>query len=425
MIKIVLLTFYFSPCTLTPAQRISYWAKNLNKIGIYPIVVTRAWEADIKSHFDTKKPFGTAIKHEKFDTHEVYYLPFKPGLLDKAYSKFGENKWRPLFIVTKILDVLLIAVTLRFTSFANFFPFLRELKKTEDFQQVIISGEPFYLFKIGYLVSKKLKLTWIADYRDDWNTNELQKAKSGRFIRTVISKLEAQYEKKWVGSAKFIVSVSENYTKRISEFIKVPGITVANGFEEEILDLPQESLFEEFTIVYSGTLYPAQDIKLILGALKIALENQNPFRLVFLGSGFDIKEKIRIDSMVEHSLKPHVQITDRLPRHEALTFIKKAHAVLSISYGDMKGIPSSKLYEYIGLKKPVLLCPSDHDVMEQILTDVGVGFFAADAASCLEQINKIQLLYANEKLSLKSKAGENKMLQYSRFYQLMKLKNLI
>ncbi|ERM83962.1 hypothetical protein P872_01495 [Rhodonellum psychrophilum GCM71 = DSM 17998] len=425
MIKIVLVTFYFSPCTLTPAQRISYWAKNLNKIGIYPIVVTRDWEANIKSHFDTKKPFGKEIKHEKFETHEVYYLPFKPGLLDKAYSKFGETKWRPLFILAKILDVLLIAGTLKFTSYANFFPFLTELKKTEDFEKVIISGEPFYLFKIGYLISKKLKLTWIADYRDDWSTNELQKAKSGRFIRTLISKLEAHYEKRWVGSAKFIISVSENYTKRISEFINVPGVTVANGFEEEILDLPPENLFEDFTVVYSGTLYPSQNIKLVLGALKIALENGNPFRLVFLGSGFDIKEKKRIDSLVEDSLKPYVQITDRLPRMEALTFIKKAHAVLAISYGDMKGIPSSKLYEYIGLKKPVLLCPSDHDVMEQILKDVGLGYFADNAVSCFEQIMKIRSGYKKEGFRMEVDAGQDKILKYSRFHQLMKLKNLI
>ncbi len=130
MIRIALISFYFSPCTLTPSQRITYWAQNLHKIGIYPIVITREWEENIRSHAETKKPVGKTVRHQKFDHYEVYYLPFKPGILDRAYLKWGETVLRPLFLMVKFLDVLLANFTLIHTSYSSFFPFLKKTQRT-------------------------------------------------------------------------------------------------------------------------------------------------------------------------------------------------------------------------------------------------------------------------------------------------------
>lgn len=423
--KILLISFYLYPCTLTPSQRISYWAKHLHKLGFYPTVVTREWSGKIKSHFDTKKAIGTEIRHEKFETHEVYYLPFRPGILDKAYEKWGEGKFRILFLLTKLLDVVLVKWTLRFTSFKNFFPFVKKINDQEHFEKLIISGEPFYLFKVGYLSHIKLGLDWIADYRDDWSTSQVERQKGSGLLRRILFYIEGKYEKKWVNTAESITSVSENYTQRISSFVDVPGLVIENGFEESILDLPHQTKFPEFTVVYSGTLYPSQNVSIILGALKKSVENGQPFKLVFLGTGFDMKEKNRINKIVGSELKPYVEITERIPRTEALIYLQKAHVVLSIAHENLIGIPSSKLYEYIGLKKPVLLCPSDQDVMEAILSEVGLGFFANDEKSCLAELDKIKKLYQSGEIGKLEVESSKKVHQYSRFVQMSKISSLI
>lgn len=409
---------------MTPSQRISYWAQHLYKIGIFPTIITREWEAHNKSHSDTKRPIGESIRYEIHENYEVYYLPFKPGILDRAYVKIGETALRPLFLIIKVLDVLLVNFTLRFSSYANFYPFLRQLVKNKHFEGLLISGEPFYLFKVGYYARKELGIPWVADYRDDWSTNELQRQKGSGFLRKIIFKIEAIYEKQWVRTANHVISVSKQYTNRISVFLKVPGLTIENGFEETLLDLPKPPLTDQFTVVYSGTVYPSQRIDIILEALEAALNKGRPFRLVFLGSGFDVKEKRRIEAMIIPSLHPYVDVTDRIPRSEALSYILKSHVVLGISYGNMKGIPSSKLYEYIGLKKPVLLCPTDGDIMEEILQEVGLGFFAIDAKTCLREIEKIQQLYENDKIKLLEASATDKVLKFSRFVQMSKLKGL-
>jgi glycosyltransferase involved in cell wall biosynthesis len=420
--KILLVTQYFSPCTLTPAQRITYWAENFNKLGFYPIVVSRIWNSDIRTHHETKLPLGETVKVLNFPTHEVHYLPFIPGILDRAYLKFGESVYRPLFILVKLLDVFLVRFTLRFTSFANYLPYLKKLISEQKLEQMIISGEPFYLFRLGFSLRKFSRIKWIADYRDDWSTNELQMEKSGGAGRKWIAKVESFYEKKWVGTSESIISVSEPYTKRISDFLNKPGITVQNGFEESLLDLPELPLYDQFTVIYSGVLYPSQDIRFILSVLDLCHKGGRPFRLIFLGAGFDIKEKRRIESLVPDQLRSLVEVTDRFPRPQALHMLQKAQVLLGIAYGSMKGIPSSKLYEYLALGKPVLLCPTDEDVMEDILKDSGLGFFAKNPSQGKSLIFDLMDLYQKGgSLSVLKQTSRKSVAKYSRFHQLKKL----
>jgi hypothetical protein len=70
----------------------------------------------------------------------------------------------------------------------------------------------------------------------------------------------------------------------------------------------------------------------------------------------------------------------RTSRQEVLSFYSKADALLVIGHTDknnkvLKGIPSSKLYEYISLRKKVLVCPSDNDVIEEKLSETKQGIF--------------------------------------------------
>jgi glycosyltransferase involved in cell wall biosynthesis len=419
MKKILLISNYFFPCTLTPSQRITFWARNMYQLGYYPTVLTREWNSETRSHQDTKRPLGETIRHEVFDTHEVFYLPFHPGILDRAYLQFGESTLRPLFLFVKLLDVFMARFTLRFTSFANFLPFIKKHFRSEEFPIAIISGEPFYLFKIGDHLKKNMNINWIADYRDDWSTNELQMQKSGGLVRKWIAKVEAKYEKTWVGTSQSIVSVSEVYTQRISDFVQRPSITIQNGFEEELLELEDLPLFEKFTIAYSGVLYPSQDIRIVIEALELAVQHDHTCRLVFLGAGFDVKEKQRIESLIPAHLKDHVEVTDRMPRTQAIRYLQQCHVLLGMAYGKMKGIPSSKLYEYLALGKPVLLCPSDHDVMESILNETQLGFFAQNSSEAAAQIDRIRLLHTTPSL-LKQYKTESRLAitKYSRFHQL-------
>ena len=70
------------------------------------MVVTRAWNPEIRTHHDTKLALGKEVKVEKYPTHEVHYLPFRPGMLDWAYLNFGETWLRLFFFTDQIVGCL-------------------------------------------------------------------------------------------------------------------------------------------------------------------------------------------------------------------------------------------------------------------------------------------------------------------------------
>lgn len=425
MKKIIIATYFFQPCTLTPSQRVTYWAENFHRLGYWPIIVTREWEIETESYFDTKKKVGNRIRHVIHENYEVYYIPFRPGILDRAYVSWGENYLRPLFLAVKLLDIFLVNYTLKCTSYRGYLPVLKTIINEEKISSLLISGAPFYLFKLGYIITKESNIPWFADYRDDWTTNEIEIQKGSSILRRFINFIERNYEKKWVGTSEKILSVTDFYTNRISKLVGRKGITIENGFDDDILKLESIPLFDDFTIVYSGTLYSFQNLNIILEALKLFLLQGRKFNLVFLGSGFDIKEKRRIDELIAEELKPYVKITNRMSRLEALRFMQQSHVLLSISYGALKGIPSSKLYEYIGLRKPVILCPSDKDVMENMLTDAGVCYVANTAEECFRQIEAVMKIYSSQDTKVFTNNSTRKISKYSRRNQLAKLEGIL
>ena len=81
-------------------------------------------------------------------------------------------------------------------------------------------------------------------------------------------------------------------------------------------------------------------------------------------------------------------MSPRIPRSEVLTMQAKSHLLLMISHRDAKGIPSSKIYEYLGLGKPVLVCPGDGDVLDETFGPYELGFIANTNLEALEILEK-------------------------------------
>ena len=71
---------------------------------------------------------------------------------------------------------------------------------------------------------------------------------------------------------------------------------------------------------------------------------------------------------------------------------QQSDLLVMISHTGLKGIPSSKLYEYVGLKKPILLYPNDEDIIESVLKDSGLGIICDSEKEIIESLTKILLL---------------------------------
>jgi len=392
MKKVLILSYFFPPCQLTAAQRSYGWAKCLRNEGWDPIVITRNWEHHIAGPDDMHHDSGTHLIIEKTETHETHYVPFKGNLRDRLYSKHGKNKHTLLRKSLSLSELFLHHFSNKVISFSNLYDYaLAYCKKNKDVQMIVVTGNPFELFRFGWLLNKHTGIPWIADYRDDWTTSEVNHSRG--FADVILRGLEQRSERKWVGSASAITSISPYYVKKISSFTKRPGQVIQNGFfEEDFVNFQNQKLEEKFTVVYNGMLYPSQQIEVFLDGFKKLADTHPDVRsrmsLRFPGILFLKHVAERVEKYMK-GYEDLLEMTERISRKEVLQIQSQAHLLLMVSHKNAIGIPSSKIYEYLGLGKSVMVCPGDKDILDDTFKDYNLGLIAYSADEAFSQLNTL------------------------------------
>lgn len=426
MKKILILSYFFPPCNLTASSRPYGWAKHLYLAGYYPIIVTRKWETPVKHYSDLSTPTSAQVEHYKYDHYEVYCLPFKGNLKDRIYKKYGDRKFVWL---RKTLSYFELVAQNYFSSiipYYNFYEFSDQLlKQNSDLKKVVITANPFPFFKFGYLLSKKNNIQWIADYRDDWTTSQLFSPKN--ILERILKKIESKSERKWLSNASCFTTISEHYVERITSLINRKGFLVMNGYDEDqYIDVVNKKSENCFTIIYSGTLYDTQPIEIFVEAFKIIVEkfkNQIPVKLIFLGLLFDSKQTHRINNLLK-GFEDYYSITDRIEKQKAISLQQKANLLLICSHKNIKGITSSKIFDYLACKRPIVLFPSDQDILEEIITKTNSGYICNTAEEISDLLSEILANYVQTN-NINYNPVKNEVEFFSQKNQTMKLASIL
>ena len=376
-VKVVFLTYFYPPCSLTAANRVSGWVKHLQGGSITPVVITRNWDRPIGRERDVALPSGEAVEIKKDGLAEIHTVPFRPLLRDRLITG---PQFFPVAPFRRLLSLFERWLgrwipswnpTHQAGSYA-----LEYLRKNPDVALLVVSGNPFQLFYYGWKAKKELGVRWIADYRDDWSTNRLVPIQ-GWFARRMRN-LDIRTEKRWVGTAEAICSVSEEYVARISALTARPGFTVMNGFNA-LLSSSEPPRNEAFTLLYSGSLYGAQPLEAFLSVWTNVLTEFPglPWKLVFLGISYSPAQVERVKQSLPKSLWSRVEFSPRIPVEQALERTRKADALLMLTY-QQQGIPSSKIFDYLASGRPVIAFPNDGDIIERIVLQSGIGHVLKD-----------------------------------------------
>ena len=91
------------------------------------------------------------------------------------------------------------------------------LCQSNSFDLIIVTGEPFILFKYGHKLSKQFGIPWIADYRDVWTTLPFQ-SNSRKFVNKYIFR---HLEKKYLQNVSLITTAAPSYKENLTKLFKV------------------------------------------------------------------------------------------------------------------------------------------------------------------------------------------------------------
>jgi glycosyltransferase involved in cell wall biosynthesis len=425
MKKVLIISYFYPPCSLTAAQRVYSFAKYLPDFGLSPIVVSRNWDHPIRNQEDLSAPSGEKEHTLTNEQTNIHYLPFKGSYRDQFLVRFGEHRWVFFRKILTFFEVLLECFGLFSKDKVLLYKKAWQVIKNEDISYLIISANPFWQFYFGHLLKREFPtLKWIADYRDDWTTGKLGKKRDA--LNRFVNWLSKRCEKRWLLSADLVTSVSDVLSKRIGEFVNKEASTVANGFFPNQDQIEHKPDINRFTVSYTGYLYGEQQIEWFLEAFKSLVTrhgNVLELKVQFVGSAYEKRAENRIRKIMQ-GYENNLLTTNRLSRKESIKLESQSDLLLMVAYQDLKGIPGSKLYQYIGSKKPIFLCPSDNDIVESILTETGLGIICRKENEVLPKLEELIQRHL-QSMPLLETIKEEQINKYSRKKQAEKLATLL
>lgn len=226
------------------------------------------------------------------------------------------------------------------------------LNKSHCFSAIFSSAMPFSDHLIALEVQRRLRIPWIADFRDPWIGYLHSDTPMSQLHRLRARRAEARI----VHAAARVVSIGELMTARFRErYPKLPAdkfATVRNGFDPA--DQPPSagaSLSTTLRLLYTGSFYAGRGPQVLLNALRVLRRANIAVRLELAGRAGPHAEEIRAAAAegvaVWHGLVPH---------HESMRLMSECDVVVVLQ-DDRPGTEidlSAKTYEYLGSGKPIL-----------------------------------------------------------------------
>lgn len=307
--KILFIAYYFEPFSGVGAKRISYWAKHLKRVD----------------NSITKCDVITAIPQtEKFDNIDnlFYVEDTNQGLLQKIIKFDKGASW--LYNLKK---------------------FVKDSIKKNDYDYVVLTGDPFLHFFILNNF-KKLGIKTIIDFRDPFANNP-RGVKKDTLVKKLKHFVLRKIENYFLLRADLIITVNqycvrlfENYKKYLNK-IKV----IDNGYDEQLfkkIKIQKDSDNREKIIkyTYAGKLYKDRNPEIFFQCL----EKFNNIEFYHIG---EQSEYIKEDSKQIYSLG--------FLSYEKTLMTIKSMDICTIFTSGYFFESTTKIFDYIALNKTILI----------------------------------------------------------------------
>ncbi|MDZ4182948.1 MAG: glycosyl transferase [Candidatus Cloacimonadaceae bacterium] len=244
------------------------------------------------------------------------------------------------------------------------FKVAQKLVREIPFNAVITTGPPHSTHLIGLKLKHRFELRWIADFRDPWSEIHYLKLNPPCRLSRHIHKL---LETKVLSSADKCLVVSHNISANLPEGNKV---VIYNGFDEDKLAPFVNSPTSRFRIKYVGQITAGQDWD---GMLDILAQLDPKVEVSFIGTKLNPLQL----KQLRDKLGDRAKVLPHLIQTEALREMVQAELlILLINYYEgAEGMLTTKLFEYIGSRTPILALGPHGGEAEKCILDHHAGAY--------------------------------------------------
>ncbi len=220
--------------------------------------------------------------------------------------------------------------------------------------------------------------------------------------------------------AKSVTSVSPWHVDFLKQYNPNASL-VYNGYDEDVF-VPQTIIEPTFDIVYAGKWYgrQMQDPTLLFETLQKVKGTIPELRLKFYTAADVHNEILKMAS--DYCVEDIVSLYDYVANEEVPELLNRASIVLVLSNVGTIGVMTTKLFEAVGVEKPVLCVRSDDGDLEAFIENENVGRACRDVVQVEQAITEV---YAQWKENGFTKSFVQRKKIYTRYLQTEKLVEII
>ena len=399
MKNVLLISQDFPPQGFTSSRRSGSMAKYLSEFGWQPIVLCQKW----------------TIENCWYDPTIVTNIPKNVKIYEVEVAPKHRLSWE----YAKDLFLRVFNPHLFPNAFVNNSKVMIEhIFKIHNIDAIWASAPLACNHALANWASKRWDRPWVADFRD---VHQFKDSLRGRPVRPI----RIFYEKKLIRNASVVTTVSNGFAKslqcRHNRIINV----IPNGFDPESIAKVKSRFINKLNIVYTGGVNLGKpNFRCLLDAVAKLINsnhiNQREVSINFYGAG---NEKSLDRMFCDHPFRNIVNNHGHLPR-EKIFECQKSAAILLLATYPGTGTLTSKVYEYLAARRPILAIPDDY-------TDICDLLMSTKSGVCCTSVDEIssQLLkwYIEWKKTGKIQCNSNQraIKRYSRKIQAGRLAELL
>lgn len=240
---------------------------------------------------------------------------------------------------------------------------------------IYTTAPPFSVHLAGLQLKVLTGAPWVAEFRDPWTANPWKPA----YMRSAFSDwFERKLEWLCIETADLLVAVSDGIADRLEETGTTTRIRVIRNGIEELRSAENVTAAVgsggPFEIVYAGSFYHTRDPFPFLEAVKQVIGDRTlrpgDLQIRFLGSTDAYEGRPLGDFLREADLDEYVRLEGWVDPAESLARIQAADALLLLALDQPDQVPN-KVYEYLGVRRPILAVADEGGESARMLKRVG------------------------------------------------------
>jgi len=373
--KVLIVSYYWPPAGGPGVQRWLKFVKYLPQFDIEPIVVIpeNATYPIVDNEWDeTKESSPELIRVPIFEPNQIFKFFSRKKANQLSAGMLSANPCLFEKILLYLRGNLFIPDARKYWKNKVLKTIEAYLKNNPEIDTLITTGPPHSVHLIGLALKNKTSLRWIADFRDPWTTISYH-----RYLR--LSKRSKQIHKKLeeevLNSCDDLIVTSPKTKSNFEKITNKPIHLITNGYDFDNPKLKPNS--EVFKMSYVGSLLRDRNPLLLWEVLSDLINENKDFKACF-ELHFYGKQANNFKEIIAHyKLDSIVHFQGYVPHQEAIELMSSSQVLLLIEINSEQTseIIPGKLFEYLGVNRPVLALGPENWSAGELITALKAGSY--------------------------------------------------